>query len=430
MPDVATPGPGAGTDCAAEAPVAATWDTRARAALRHERRLFVAAQPAGWLLAKGARRRSPDLCRVPGLGYVVSGAEVTREIMLDTARYTKTGGASAGVLMTQVMGPFALLNMDGEEHIVLRRRLQSLFTPRYVAEVTDRVLGGLVKGLRTDLAAGREVDIARFAHVFTGTMLCHMNGIQLEGEALERRALDLYETGAELAKLVPLRVRRLPEDKVRVGRALFAKLVEGTDECWRSGDEHTIPGRLREFGLTMEESRGVVGILMLAGTETTSTAIGRITALLCDTGQWARLHRHPELMESAIDEGLRIVTPVPAFTRTVAVEHELRGVRLKADSLLLGFLTNAVRDPRIIEDGEAFDIGRVLPRELRHLWFGAGPHFCLGFNMARRQLTVVLEAIAAGSAGELEVVERRPARGVLLPTYERLVVRRRPGGIQ
>ena len=399
-----------------------TWDTGTALAQRNERKLFVTAQPLGWAISKWAMKRNPDVWRMPGLGYVVSGAEVTREILLDGETYTKTGPASAGVLMTQVMGEYALLNMDGPPHISLRRKMQDLFTPKYVRAVTDQVLGELATGLHDDLAAGREVDVARFAHVFTGTLLCHMTGMELEGDALERRALELYDVGAEIAALVPLRVKRLNERKVKQGRELFARLVDGTDEAYRSGSPDTIPGRMREIGLSLEEARGVIGILMLAGTETTSTAIGRLVALLCDTGQWTRLRQDPELLDGAIDEGLRVVTPVPAFTRTIARDHELRGVMLKANQLVLGFMTNACRDPRVIDDGDHFDIGRDMPRPLRHLWFGAGPHFCLGFNLAKRELSMVLEAIMRLER-EVEVVDRRAARGVLLPTYERLVIR-------
>lgn len=404
-----------------------TWDTGAKLAQRNERKLFVAAQPLGWAISKWAMKRNPDVWHMPGLGYLVSGAEVAREILLDGETYTKTGPRCTGVLMTQVMGEYALLNMDGQPHLSLRRKMQDLFTPKYVRAVTDQVLGALGAGLHDDLAAGREVDIARFAQAFTGTMLCHLNGIDLEGDALERRALELYDVGAQIAALVPLRVKAVNERTAKQARALFARLVDGTDEAYRSGSPDTIPGRMREIGLSLEEARGVIGILMLAGTETTSTALARIVALLCDTGQWGRLRQDPELLDGAIDEGLRIVTPVPAFTRTIARDHELRGVKLKANQLLLGFMTNACRDPRVIDDGDNFDIGRDMPRPLRHLWFGAGPHFCLGSNLAKRELSMVLEAIMRLER-EVEVVERRAARGVLLPTYERLVIRMKQVG--
>ncbi|ODQ99975.1 cytochrome P450 [Mycobacterium intermedium] len=404
-----------------------TWDTGAALAQRNERKLFIAAQPLGWAISKWAMKRHPDVWHMPGLGYVVSGAEVTREILLDGKTYTKTGPASTGVLMTQVLGEYALLNMDGPPHISLRRKLQDLFTPKYVRAVTDQVLGQLATGLHDDLAAGREVDVARFARVFTGTLLCHLTGMELEGDALERRALELHDVGAQLTALVPLRVRRLNERKVKQARELFARLVDGTDQAYRSGSPDTIPGRMREIGLSLDEARGVIGILMLAGTETTSTAIGRLVALLCDTGQWTRLRQDPGLLDGAIDEGLRVVTPVPAFTRTIARDHELCGVQLKANRLLLGFMTNACRDPRVIADADHFDIGRDMPRPLRHLWFGAGPHFCLGFNLAKRELSMVLEAIMR-LEDEVEVVDRRAARGVLLPTYERLVIRMKEAG--
>lgn len=404
-----------------------TWDTGSTLAQRNERKLFVAAQPLGWALSKWAMKHRPDVFHLPGLGYVVSGAEVAREILLDGQTYTKTGPRCTGVLMTQVMGEYALLNMDGPPHISLRRKIQDLFAPKYVRAVTEQVLGRLATGLHDDLAAGREVDIARFAQAFTGTMLCHMNGIELEGDALERRALELYDVGAELAALVPLRIKAVNERTVKRARELFERLVDGTDEAYRSGSPDTIPGRMRANGLSIEEARGVIGILMLAGTETTSSALARIVGLLCDTGQWGRLRQDPELLDGAIDEGLRIVTPVLAFTRTIARDHELRGVKLKANQLLLGFMTNVCRDPRVIDDGDHFDIGRDIPPSLRHLWFGAGPHFCLGFNLAKRELSMVLEAIMR-LEHEVEVVDRRAARGVLLPTYKRLVIRMKGAG--
>lgn len=62
--------------------------------------------------------------------------------------------------------------------------MQDLFTPKYIRAMTGEVLGELSAGLHDDLAAGREVDVAHFAQAFTGTMLCHMNGIELKGDAL------------------------------------------------------------------------------------------------------------------------------------------------------------------------------------------------------------------------------------------------------
>jgi cytochrome P450 len=79
----------------------------------------------------------------------------------------------------------------------------------------------------------------------------------------------------------------------------------------------------------------------------------------------------------------------------------------------------------VIENGSHFDIGQTIPRELRQLHFGAGPHFCLGFNLARREMLMVLETILR-LPREVEIVEREYATDVLMPAYQRLVIRMKP----
>ena len=115
-------------------------------------------------------------------------------------------------------------------------------------------------------------------------------------------------------------------------------------------------------------------------------------------------------------------TPVPIITRWVADDYTFRGVRMRKDKLVITFTNNAVRDASVITDGDDFDIGRQIPRELRQIPFGAGPHFCLGFNLARREITMMLEAIL-DLPREIEVVEREYADKVLMPAYKRLVIR-------
>jgi cytochrome P450 len=71
-------------------------------------------------------------------------------------------------------------------------------------------------------------------------------------------------------------------------------------------------------------------------------------------------------------------------------------------------------------DPERFRIGEPMPRELRQLWFGAGPHFCIGAPIAREELRRLFDALAAFET--LRIVDRWPASGVLFPAYGGLVV--------
>lgn len=402
------------------------WDVDSRAKRRSERRLLAASRPLAWLLLHGVVRNRRDVVKVPGIGYVITGAVACREAAVDSERFRKDGPKSAGALLTQVMGPTALLNMEGPDHVALRRRLQGLFTPRFVNEIADRALTPIAQEVVADLHAGKTIDVALLARRVTGTMMCHMVGLRLEGEARERRAREMYKLGQRLVGMVPTNMKELDEREVAAAKAVFEELVDGIEEVHADGPEDTIPGRLRELGFDLEETRGVVGMLLIAGTETTSTALVRITSLLHDTRQWPRLEQDRSLLDQAIEEGLRCATPVPVSTRTSAADFEFHGRRIRKDQLVLIAWARAIRDRRVIERGEAFDIGREVPRELRLIWFGAGPHFCLGYNLAMRELQTVLTALLDG-APRLEVVRRRAARRVLLPTWDELHVRRAGG---
>src|SRR5690606_12954028 len=109
----------------------------------------------------------------------------------------------------------------------------------------------------------------------------------------------------------------------------------------------------------------------------------------------------------------------------VAKDTVFRGARMRKDKLVVAFLNNAVRDERVIADGEAFCPHRPVARELRQLHFGAGPHFCIGNNLARTEIKLVMERILA-LPREVAVVDRTYAKHVLIPTYKPLMVRMKP----
>jgi cytochrome P450 len=82
---------------------------------------------------------------------------------------------------------------------------------------------------------------------------------------------------------------------------------------------------------------------------------------------------------------------------------------------------NAARDPALFPDPDRFDVTRTHDARARHLWFGAGPHFCLGFALAQRQLRRTLEALLS-VPGTPRIVRRRVAHGALIPAYASLVL--------
>ncbi|MCW2921731.1 MAG: cytochrome [Thermoleophilia bacterium] len=402
----------------------------AKGAKANEHKVFRASQRLMWYFNMYARwrgKRGADVVAIPFLGYGINGAVAVREMLLDEARFPNTNSRPETVLLSQVVGPASLTNQNGKPHRDLRLQLTDLFTPRYVSELCDRVLTDVMDNLERQLRAGETVDMARFTKIMTGAIVADLNGEEFETvEAQERRALELSELGRQLANMIPARLRPFtPKELAKVNERLDL-LVEGLEETYEAGEERTVPGRFKARGVPWDVARGILVVLILGGLETTQSGGSRLVALLSDTNQWADLHARPDKLMETIDESIRVTTPVPIITRWVAEDTVFRGTRMKQDKLVVAFLNNAVRDERVIPDGGDFCPARTIPRELRQLHFGAGPHFCIGNNLARGEMKMFMERVLR-VPGEIEVVDRTFAKHCLIPTYKHLMVRIKPG---
>jgi cytochrome P450 len=133
-------------------------------------------------------------------------------------------------------------------------------------------------------------------------------------------------------------------------------------------------------------------ILVVAGNETTRNAItGGLQAFSDFPAEKQKLLDDPALIDLAVDEIVRFVSPVISFCRTVTADHTFHGKELKEGDKVLILYQSANRDERAFDDPFRFDVTRT-PNE--HVGFGAGgPHFCLGANLARREIRVMFEEL-------------------------------------
>jgi len=143
-------------------------------------------------------------------------------------------------------------------------------------------------------------------------------------------------------------------------------------------------------------------LLAVAGNETTRNALSHgVLTLIQHPEQYRMLVDDPSLVPSATEEILRWASPVMYFRRNVTCDTELRGRQLKAGDKLSIWYISANRDEEIFDDPFRFDITRS-PNE--HVAFGGGgAHFCLGANLARMEINILLE----------ELVKRVPAPKVV-----------------
>jgi cytochrome P450 len=178
--------------------------------------------------------------------------------------------------------------------------------------------------------------------------------------------------------------RRAPRDDILTG------LVQAADE-----------GRLREAPdsekLGEDELAFFGPFLVLAGNETTRHAIAHgMLALLERPDELARLREDPSLVATAADEVLRWTSVIRAMRRVAMVDAELGGKQIRKGESVVMVYASANRDAAVFDEPFEFRIDRS-PND--HLSLGIGPHYCLGANLARMELQVVLERVVTRLPG-------------------------------
>ena len=157
--------------------------------------------------------------------------------------------------------------------------------------------------------------------------------------------------------------------------------------------------------LNMEELQSLLQQLMVAGNETTTSAItGGMLSLLQNPHQLLDLQAHPEKIPNAVEEMLRMESPSAGMWRVVKKDTEFHGVSIPAESLVMLRYHAANRDEAVFEQPNTIDIGRENADD--HIAFGQGVHFCPGALLARKEMTVAFEALLSRLCN-FELVEEK-----------------------
>ena len=376
------------------------------AATRRDRAVVRAAHPFAFPVVSAI---PGPVRRVPGLGVVVKDAALLRGVLMDSAHFSKNGPGAPSDLWTPVLGPRVLLNMEGADHLALRRQLAPLFSPGFVDGFVAESLGAATSALAEALAAGEQLDLVAHARRGASRVISRLVG-------LDPAAFDdaMFARVSAVTGYVTLARPRLGRRRLAAARTILGELGAHAARA-SAGDDTTVPGRMRALGLSEQEALGAVGAFVLTGTETIVSYLPRLVALLVDSGWHGRLADDPTHLDAAIAEGLRVTTPSPVMLRAVTEPTRIGPVAVRpGDRVILG--TYWADTALGVFDPEANPAA-----SLKQLWFGAGAHYCLGAPLALAQIRLALDALLAHP--ELRIVSRRPARGVLIPSYAELVVR-------
>ena len=298
-------------------------------------------------------------------------------------------GITSGPLWDRVSA--SLLSVNGEDHARLRRLVSKAFTPRAVARL-DTTITDIITQLTDPLmAVGSSEIVADIARPYPVPVICELLGApRQDWQLFSEWADEFFKTftwkaaeyepqilaaWSELDDYVDAMVaerRNTPTDD------LISELIRAEDE----GDR-----------LTMAELRMLAGGILMAGTDTTRNQVAAAIDVLCDhPDQWDMLAEHPELAMKAVEELMRVYPVVFGVMRMTTEDVEYEGIVIPADTFVWVNTAAANRDPAVYDDPDRLDITREGAPPMQS--FGAGAHYCLGANLARREIAEALIVMA------------------------------------
>lgn len=335
----------------------------------------------------------------PGGGYyaLVRHADVAEASRNPEVFCSGRGATSVEDLPVEFNEYFgSMINMDDPRHARLRRIVSRAFTPRMIKKFEDDVQRTAAVIVDKLLATGDCDFVEQVAAKLPLKIICGMMGVGgehydmvlrntniiLSGSDPEFISADMDEAvtqilgaGQELATLVTgLAEERLEHPADDLISALANANIDG---------EQLTPAELGSFFI----------LLVVAGNETTRNAISHALTLLTDfPGQRALLLDDFEArIGGAVEEIVRYVSPVIFMRRTLTQDYEMNGHSYRKGDKAVLFYWSANRDEAVFADSARFDISRS-PNP--HVGFGAaGPHFCLGAHLARREITAILREL-------------------------------------
>lgn len=288
----------------------------------------------------------------------------------------------------------SIIRMDPPAHNRQRKLVMGAFTPRTVARLEPRVRA-LARESIASVRPGEPFDfVEKLAIPLPMFVIAELLGVPSSDYESFRRWSDvMIETGASGQR---------PETLATVAE-LFAYMVEKANERRRAPREDVLTKlALAEIdGERLSEAELAIFCLTLlvAGNETTRNLIsGGMRLLLEHPAQWRALRADPALVPNAVEEMLRLVSPIQNFARRVQRDTELAGKRLREGDYVALFYGSANRDESVFgADSDAFDVRRR--NADRHVAFGFGEHLCLGASLARLEARVMFEELIARAAG-------------------------------
>lgn len=308
------------------------------------------------------------------------------EDVLAAIRDPETFSSSRGVVPSGfVPDKPTLIVLDPPAHTPMRHAVMRAFTPRRIAALEPRIRE-LARDLVAALPAEGETDAFEgFTDPLPIYVIAELLGVDAAQRPMFKRCGDaiVYSSGADPQTLLDAQ-----SELTDYLAGVFAQRREQPrDDLISVLLTTTSEGR----ALTEDELLGLCFLLVVAGTETTTSALGNAMLVLeKERGARQQLLADPSLIDSCVEEVLRFDSPVQGLSRVTTRDVKLHGRDVPKGARVHLLFAAANRDRRVFPDPDRFDVTRS-PNH--HLAFSLGIHFCLGASLARMELRVGIEEL-------------------------------------
>jgi methyl-branched lipid omega-hydroxylase len=337
----------------------------------------------------------------PGFYALVRHADVAEASRHPEVFSSRKGATSIVDLPAEFNEYFgSMINMDDPRHARLRRIVSRAFSPRLIAKFEDDVRRAAAAIVDDLLATGPCDFVPHVAARLPLKIICDMMGIPGDQYEMVLANSNIILSGAdpeftsENADQAVLQILGAGQALAELVTGLAAARAQARDEAPAADLVSALAtANIDGEQLTSAELASFFILLVVAGNETTRTALSHALMLFTEFPEQRQLLLADleNRIEGAVDEIVRYSSPVLFMRRTLTRDYTMSGQDYHAGDKVVLYYYSANRDEAVFTDPERFDITRS-PNP--HVGFGAaGPHFCLGAHLARRELTVMLREL-------------------------------------
>ncbi|MBR8640618.1 cytochrome P450 [Streptomyces tuirus] len=356
--------------------------------------------------------------------WSVLGYHDADRVLRDARTFTSERGTLLNILgVEDPAGGRQIAATDPPRHTIMRARLQKALAIKSIESQHERIRD-LILEIIGPLADGGPFDFAE-------AMLALP--VAVGGEAMGLPRADWPRLGrllnASIAADDP--EYRLPEGPEatleRAHRELFAYFQDIHKERSRNlGDDLVsvlitteVDGRTMSPGEVMSNCYSV----LLGAVVTTPHSPNYMMAEHIGDGLLQAWASDLSVTPTAVEEALRLASPVSHFMRYAVTDTEVRGTKIKAGEAVVNWLGAANRDPEVFPDAERFDLRR---KPNKHLAFGIGPHYCVGHTLARVTLRILFNELLSRFTDIAPAGEPDRLRSNFISGYKHLPITARP----